>query len=702
MARASSHAARATNHGQRATGHGPRITHHVSRFTFDASVLALFAALSLVMTWPLALRLSSAVLGPPGDNLEYVWKLWWFKRALVELGQSPFWAPDVFAPFGYPVALSETTLAHTILGLPLTMAVGEVASYNLLILASFVLSGWATYRLVREWTGDGWAGLVAGAVFAFSPYRLAHLGAGHLPLMGTQWLPLAFLSADRLVRKRSWGAAVGLGVSYALLALSSWYYAYLGALFLGVFVVWRAWRHGKAGGESGTLFRRLQVGLWEPTAGRRSASTTGPVYLADEQQPHTAGRSAPERPEWRLGQSPFLLAAAIAVILILPAAWPLLRAARQGATAYSFSLRFIDQWSASPLDFFLPSGLHPLWGGAILPASGQNVHETLIGLGWVPLGLAVYAWVQRRRLPGAPVGLLAALAIIAFVLALGTTLHWCGRPVYVPLPKALVDLFNRCMSFLTGRLALNRAPYYSMQQEYAIVVPLPTLLLYLFLPFFNGMRVWARFGLITNLAVAALAGMGVAAMRGARQRQRIVPALLLVLVCFEFLAAPYPLGWTEVRGQPVDEWLAGQPRGLVAEFPLERTWYGPPLYAQRVHGQPIAYGYGTFAPPEYQAARRRLESFPADDTLNLLRSWRVRYLVVGQGSYGERWPEVMQALESQPDLRRVWEGDDLPRYHGDRLIHRLPPDPAVPATELVSGELRPFMDDHIVVFEFVK
>ncbi len=620
------------------------------RWLADVAVLGLFAALTLLMTYPLVLRLSSAVLGPPGDNFEYVWKLWWFKHALLDLHRSPLWSPDVFAPGGYPLALSETTVANTLLGLPLTAALGEVAAYNLLVLASFVLSGWAAYRLVREWTGDGGAGLVAGAVFAFSPYRLAHLGAGHLPLMGTQWLPLGYLFAERLVRNRRWRDAIGLGASYALLALSSWYYAYLGGLFLALFVLWRGrpWRQGL------------------------------PARVA--------------------------LALAVAGVPILPAAWPLVSLAVGGQIGYRYSLHYVDQWSASPLDFFLPNGLHPLWGAAILPQSGQNVHETLLSLGWGPLALAIYGWARRRRFAQVPAGPVGVLGIMAFVLALGTTLHWAGRPVYVRLPEAVVVALNRGIATLGRWPPLHWVPPYTLGSDSVSLVPLPLLLLYLLLPVTGVMRAWARFGLVANLAVAVLAGLGVAAWRArlvpTSRWRRGAPVALVALICFEFLAAPYAFGWSEVRGQPVDAWLAGQPRGLVAQFPLARTWYGPPLYGQRVHGQPIAYGYGTFVPVAFQTASATLEAFPGDEALALLRAWHVRYLVVAVGSYGERWPEVAAALDRQAGLRLVWRGADVPRYHGDRLLYRVPPARTVPVTEVVAGEHKPYMDDQLVVYEF--
>ena len=37
-----------------------------------------FLALSLAMTWPLALRMGSAVAGYIGDNVYFIWLIGWF------------------------------------------------------------------------------------------------------------------------------------------------------------------------------------------------------------------------------------------------------------------------------------------------------------------------------------------------------------------------------------------------------------------------------------------------------------------------------------------------------------------------------------------------------------------------------------------------------------------------------------------------
>ncbi len=617
------------------------------------AVILAYGLLTLVMTWPLAARFNRAVLGPPGDNLEYVWKMWWFKHALLDLGVSPFFAPDVFYPFGYPVALSETTVTHTVLGLPLTVLWGEVASYNTMIVCSFVLSGYGLYLYLRG-MGCGVAGsFIGGAAFAFCPYRMSHLGAGHLPLMGTGWIPLLLLALEWLIHKpNGWRGAL-VGVCYALTALSSWYYAVMVGAFAGLYLLVRArpWR--------------VMLGcarLW-------------------------------------LGME---VAALVAAALIAPAAWPIVKLYSEGQTTYNYALSYVDQWSASPLDFGYPNAMHPWWGGFLTTHYYQNINENLVYLGWAALVLAALGLWARHRDPW-PRNL-ALLGLIALILALGTTLHVAGKPIYVRVPQGIEYQFSRAMYVLTGKLALHRVDYSPLRREGAIVLPLPTLLLYLFVPTMNAMRVWSRFGILVMLMVAALAGLGGDALLARIGTQRragrsIIGVALALLVLVDFAALPYPYGYTEVRGQPVDDWLAQQPEGTpIIHYPLDKTWYGWMLYPTRIHGQPIAYGYGTFAPEAYRASQPTLEMFPSAESLALLREWGVKYALVGAHSYGDAWPEIERQLAAAPGVQLVAVFEDRPLYGGDRLLHLARPSADVPSTELISGPYQTYLNDEIHVY----
>jgi hypothetical protein len=622
-------------------------------WALEVAVLGLFVALTALLTWPMVAHWNSAVLGPPGDNLEYVWKMWWFKEAILTRGISPFFNPDIFYPFGYPVALSETTTAQTILGLPLTAIWGEIVAYNAMMFFSFVLSGYGLYRLLRELGVGACGGILGGVAFAFCPYRLSHLGAGHLPLMGTGWMPLLFMALERLVKQPSLRRGLPVGLFYALTALSSWYYAVMVAPFAVLYVLLRArpWRH-----------RLWRGALWAGLGG----------------------------------------GAVLAGVLITPAAWPILGLYGQGETGYDFSLRYVDQWSASPLDLVYPNAMHPWWGERLVRSYYQNINESLIYLGWVALGLAIVGVMRQSR--GHWTRAWMVLGITAIVLALGTTLHWEGKPVYIPVSAAVEQQFSRAMYVLTGRLALNKVDYGPLRREGAIVVPLPTLLLYLYLPLITAMRVWARFGVLAMLAVAVLAGCGtdsILARLGSHAGRRTgVAAVLFALLVVDFAVIPYPYGYSEVRGQPVDLWLRdqGEP-GPVIQFPLEKTWYGWMLYPQRVHGRPIAYGYGTFMPKAYEQSAQVLESWPSEEAIALLRRWGIRYILVGARSYGAEWPGLEPVLAKTPALEEVVVLQDVPLYHGDRLLALVPSTSDVPSTELVGGERAAYLNDEIHVYK---
>jgi len=608
--------------------------------------LSFFVALSVIMTFPLVAHLANGVLGPPGDNFEYLYKLWWFKRALFDLGVSPFHTEDVFHPVGYDLALHEMTLANISLGMPLTILGGETVGYNSLVLLSFVVSAFGAYLLGLYLTGGRLPALLAGVIYGFASYRMGQMGAGHLNLLGTQWLPLLILGLELTRQALDLRSSVLVGVFFALSALSSWYYAPMFALAAGVYVLCRARR-----------LRGLTHRRWRPA---RSTATR----------------------LWRF----LLVSTLVSMVLMAPS---LVHTIQQfGQREMSFSLREVDVFSASLGDWFVPNTMHPLWGRffAGYYYGRQDVPEYWIALSWIALGLGALAlWpasdhggdARLRRL-AQPLGI---LFIAFFVLGLGTTLHLDGERVYLSVAGRIEDRFTQAMGLLANRLALHAMPsYFEFRVPGAVYVPLPSLWLYLFIPFFDAMRVWTRFGVVSTLALAGLAGIGLARLmrrlRAASQGSRraaLVGLVFLVVVVFELLAIPYPLGWSEVKAQPVDEWLAGRPgSGAVIQFPLWKAECGPGLYAITTHGKPAAYGYGAFYPSFYRQARPILWGFPSTQSLGLLRDWDVQYVLVHAQAYGEQWAEVKRRADGFAELRWVGTLASTPVYHSGWLAASLP------------------------------
>jgi len=195
----------------------------VGRSRWELPAVAAFTgALAIVQTWPLVTRLGTSMPGWPMDNFAFLYKLWWFRTALVVQHTSPFFDANSYAPFGFDLGQGEPTLANTLPGVVIGTLTNDVVSYNLLMLLSFVVAGLGAYLLVKELTGSRLAALLAAVAFAFAPYHMAQM-TGHLQLMGTGWIAFSFYFLERTLKTRSWRDGALMGLALSLAALSAWY-----------------------------------------------------------------------------------------------------------------------------------------------------------------------------------------------------------------------------------------------------------------------------------------------------------------------------------------------------------------------------------------------------------------------------------------------------------------------------------------------
>lgn len=585
------------------------------------SVLGLFVALSAVMTYPMVLHAMNAIPGPPADNFEVLYRVWWFKHSLFDLHISPFFNPDVFYPFGYDLSLGESTLANMAFSLPVTLAGGHIFSYNLIMWGTFVLSGFGMYLWAYRVLGHRGAAIVAGVVYAYCPYRLLHLTSGQVAQVSTQWLPFMLLCLDRALERRDVRAAAMAGLFYALTALSAWYYLAIAGLFV-------------------VLYGILRMRPWRESLRDRALWHCALVFVT-------------------------VVAVCLGPLVVrnLSLLW---------GDEMGYSLWYVDALSPSLNDLFFPRVLRPLWGGEPLNQDEYDFSVHLY-LGVPALALAtVGVWKQRRPF----VKIMLVIELVALVLSLGPRLRWDGGPVLIPVPPTVERAFTAGMGILAKRLALYPAPsYYMLREPGSVYIPLPALLLRLFVPSFQYVRQWSRFLVLTLLALAMLAGFGAAAIsQQVGGRAAWVLALLVALSMFDSAILPYRFGLCMVGPQPVDDWLAAQPgHDPVAEFPYYRFGgNGPLLYRAVYHGKPIVSGASTFVPSGHREARPVLVAFPDEEALVLLRSWGVRYIVMSSAAYGADWPQVQGVLTAQPDLRFVASFDDVPVYHDGRLLDIVP------------------------------
>ncbi len=636
-----------------------------------------YLAATIAFTWPYVTYIGSKLPGWPMDNFNFLYKIWWVSHATFGTpppGASLVFNPNVYYPVGFNLAQGELTPANTLLTIPITATLGPIVSYNLLVFASFVLSGWGMYLLVRFlifdfgfWIGDA-PGVIndpsttpptynstfiiqnskliaafIGLAYAFLPYRLNHM-LGHLQMMGTQWLPFTFLYLEQMLRTRRWQHGLLAGIFFALCCWEAWYYAAIIGLFVALYFPIRWWQLRRTP-------RRLAGGI-------NHAPTTPNATIMDGEQGGINHASTENTNNSNLkpqtsNLKPIIAFVGAVIVLVAPFALSYLQLRAGNSLAYS--AKAANGSSALLSDYFIPSQLHPLWGNIFKVSHTANLNLTEYNLwpGAVMWGLLLVGlWVGRKWRPaGFPFGLYVMMAGLGLLLSFGLEYDLGG------------ELSRFIPSLHSGDLRM----------------PLPGRLLYNYLPLFSSIRAWARFGVIVLFAAYIIAALGLAWLLArphlAPYRYTIVAALTLLLLA-DFWATPYTWGYSRVQPQPLDTWLAQQPSGaVVAMLPFDRaTRDGPAMWASVYQAQPIAYGYETFMPNDYQRNEDTLNQFPASPALDVLKGWGVKYIAVSScpsGSptekwcYGRYWPEVRDTLAANPRLRYIdhfyqpalWDGD---------------------------------------------
>ncbi|MCB9450457.1 MAG: hypothetical protein H6672_03410 [Anaerolineaceae bacterium] len=353
---------------------------------------AFYLLVAVVITWPLVTVMSSAFAGYAfGDAHEMSRHIWWMKHAL-QTGQPLFFQPLLGYPNGIEGVILWSNPLQFFPGWLFAFFLPLPAAYNLFVLLTLALNGWAAYFLVSKLTGNQASGLLGGLVFLAAPVMQGHLAGGHGGLL-VQWpLPL---------------------YAYALFRLRDTHGRALRAIALAVLLFVLV----PLGHTLQLIYTLLPL--------------TGVFALA-----------LLVRRDWRVLARVVIVGvagSAILLVFLLP-----VFSATVNTSAYSAESGVVD-FSADLLGIVTPSFNHPLFGQwaythAIL---GVNIVEGSSYIGLAAALLAVAA-VWRRK----PARWWLLLAAVAWILSLGPLLKVFNTPLTVttgdyqtliPLPWALVE-----------------------------------------------------------------------------------------------------------------------------------------------------------------------------------------------------------------------------------------------------------------------
>ncbi|MBN1876730.1 MAG: hypothetical protein JXA33_21075 [Anaerolineae bacterium] len=184
----------------------------------DVIVIILYSVLTIVMTYPLILRLNSDFAGQNIDVWINPWATWWTEKALTS-GQDLYYTNMLFYPDGVSLVFHSFSHINSAIAVLLRPWLGNLGAHNATVLLAHMLSGYAMFCLTRYITSSPIASFLSGLIFAFYPYRMAE--SVHPVLYSTQWMPLYLLSLIRLIKEKHKPNILFAALFFCLTALSS-------------------------------------------------------------------------------------------------------------------------------------------------------------------------------------------------------------------------------------------------------------------------------------------------------------------------------------------------------------------------------------------------------------------------------------------------------------------------------------------------
>ena len=638
-----------------------------NRWSSHLLVISAYVLFALALTWPLVAHFSSHVPGNGADDPPLTWNLWWVQHALLQLGTNPFDCSYLFYPLGINLAFYTLTFLNALLSIPLQAILGLIPASNLLLLSSFVLSGYGAYLLAgdllssaqhprrmpqrrpasarhaspfaqyilvpveRAFQGSHLAAFLAGLLYAFASSKLSYAALGQWNIASSQWIPFYVLYLFKMGRHPQQLRYSILASLFLLLqAHAELTYASFLVLFTGLWLVWYTLTHGRSG-----EFWRLIANL--------------------------------------------ILVICIFALGLLPVLTMMIPDLLVEGDIFVEGGGFADVFSADLLGFLIPTMYHPVFGSLVQRFSFDYSVGQHIYLGYAVLVLAVIGAVRGWRhvaVPASPpqtvVRSYAArfwvlAAFLFWLLTLGPTLKINGHNTGLPLPFSLVAQ----------------------------------------LPFFKGNRYPSRYSVMLVLSLAMLVACGLDALVKGRRphtasapRCTILPgairrgfiALLAILLIFENLSVPLPL--SDMRVPPIYQVIADEMQADFTLLDLPVAWRNGfrvtgtqhPIimfaqYYQSVHGKRILAGNTSRNPPlkfQYFTEAPVINTLIALETghqvdpvvieqdralaADVLRFFNIQAIVIHPEQAG---PDMVSYVEQTMPVKRMYADHELVAYQVD-------------------------------------
>ncbi len=560
-----------------------------------------YLLLALLHTYPLVRHLGTHLPGEGlGDNVSFVWNVWWMRQALAAPALDFFATPPLLTPVGASLALHTHTALSGLIAATLLGPVPPLVAQNVLLIAALALNGVSAYALSLAAGARYLPAVAAGALFLTAPPVAGRL-MGHFNLV-VAW-PLVFACVAVVLYWKRQGArrAAAVGVAAAVIPYSDYYYAVFFAVFAVLYTGTQLWtlRATVSRREHRRVARLLAI-LAVAAAAAAVAIALNPaaevsvigirISLRTPTNALTAAWlliAAAAIARWRLSLAlsrragvslPWLRHLGLAVITVLVLVAPLVLPVFQLFASGDYVTQTSSLRSSPRGVDAATVVLGPPFSGAIGPhvrglyrRSGIDPME---GSAWLGVTtLLLLAWALRRHGSAPDVRRWTVVAACFAVWSLGPYLVVLGANTGVLLPQALATV----------------------------------------IPVLNNARIPGRAMVPVALAIAVIIALALG--RNGAQRRRLAAAAIALAV-IEGLAAPLPLVapddpgvYAEVRADRAGGSVLPIPLGIRDGFGAQGFLEHDAIYQQTVHGHPLVGGFLARVPPRVSAWYNEVEPY---------------------------------------------------------------------------------------------
>jgi len=348
--------------------------------------LLLYFAFFCILTYPAITQFRTHFFSDEGDGLQCAWNLWWVRKAVLDLHQSPWHTSYLHWPYG--ISLLGHTL-HPFNGFAtmfLPTGISLMERYNLVVIFSFIVGGLTAFLLAHHLTNSYAGSVIAGYLFTFSSFHFAHL-EGHLQMVSLEWIPLFILLWYKFVMKPSIARSIAAALLLFLVILCDFYFFFYCVMAGLIIFCWR-------------LNRKEGIPFFKEKGYLIATGLFGLISLATSGMLAASFLLANSRDEF-LGAHP---ESEFSMDLLAP-------------------FIYGGHWRFASLT-------KPYWSQ--LPG---YIQESSVHLGLAVVVLLIYVWRKRKHAEMPGIGLWYILLFFFAVMALGPNLQvWGGQTEWMTLP----------------------------------------------------------------------------------------------------------------------------------------------------------------------------------------------------------------------------------------------------------------------------